>query len=364
MPRFGGFNVGNIGGALARNAIGSIANAVLPRSVFGGFGVGGGTGLNGQRGTQDSTNRRVSLRPKPAAASRVYGNGLLKPLAETGGLVWPYTPTISYQHPIDYQTIATTHANQDFHVYAKTPAVKLQVSGEFSVQNQLEGQYALAAIHFLRTMAKMNFGENDVNAGTPPPVLLFSAYGAFVFGDTPVILNDFSVEFPDNVDYVQVSVVGSAGTRIIAGSAGRAATPGTSIAPAVITSEPLRPTLTTEAPSAEADAARADRTPLARGVPNPSPGVFNPASSGAVANTGFAQNRTFRIPGIAGTPGSPAVIGTPSQTVPVPQTYTVWLPSLFKITCTLVIQHTPEELRKRFNLPAFINGAVNQKDFV
>ena len=330
MPRFGGFNVGNIGGALVRNAAGTIANAVLPRNAFGGFGLGGGPALVGQRNlTQNSQNRRVSLRPKPAAASRVYGTGLLDPIKQTGGLIWPYTPSISYNHNIDYQTIQTVHANQDFHVYSKTPAVELQVNGDFTVQNQQEGRYALAALHFLRTMAKMNFGENDPNAGTPPPVLLFDAYGPFVFNDLPVIVKSFQVEFPDNVDYVQVRVSGSN-------------------------------TVTTAATAA---VTRDDRIIVER-LP-PIPANISRSATGQLQISGAADASYFEGPDrrVIGqiatvTPASPA---STSQT---PVAYTVWLPSVFKISSTLVVQHTPKELRSKFNLPQFRNGSNTQKSFI
>ena len=297
MPPFGGFNLGSIGGALVRNVVGDIASQVLPRTGFGGFGLDAVSDLIRQP-QQNSQDRRVSLRPKPAAAGRVYGNGLLKPLAETGGLIWPYTPTISYNHNIDYQPIATVHANQDFHVYSRTPAVELQVSGDFSVQNQLEGRYALAAIHFLRTMAKMNFGDKDPAAGTPPPVLLFNAYGPFVFKDVPVIVKSFTAEFPDSVDYVEVGVQG----------------------------------LTTAIPIT------IERT----FVPEPTPA--EPSSPGG---RGWTVEREIR--------GSPTT---------APSDYIVWLPSVFKISANLVIQHTPKELRQRFELPRFRDGDIKQKDFV
>jgi hypothetical protein len=320
MPRFGGFNVGNIGGALVRNAVGTVASAVLPRNAFGGFGLGSGPALVGQRNlTQNSQNRRVSLRPKPAAASRVYGNGLLNPIAETQGLVWPYTPTISYNHNIDYQTIQTVHANQDFHIYSKTPAVELQINGDFTVQNQREGRYALAALHFLRTMAKMNFGENDPLAGTPPPVLLFDAYGPFVFNDLPVIVKAFQAEFPDNVDYVEVRVTGTD-------------TVTTAATPAVtrddrITIEPLPPAS---------------------------------IAGNNVETTLFGLRNPTRTVGRVETI-SPA---SPASTNNVPVTYSVWLPAVFKISTTLVVQHTPKELRSKFSLPQFRNGSNQQKSFI
>jgi hypothetical protein len=320
MPRFGGFNLGNIGGALGRNALGTIANAVLPRTTFGGFGLPGTKAT--QAPQQNAQDRVVSLRPKPAAANRVYGDGLLRPLKASGGLIWPYTPAITYQHPITYETVSVTHANQDFHIYSRTPAVILQVSGEFTVQNQLEGAYAMAAIHFFRTLAKMNFGETDPQAGTPPPVLLFNAYGPFVFKDVPVIVKDFSTEFPQDVDYVQVAVSGV---------------------------------------STQTSAARVtDNRIIAERLP-PIPANVSRAADGALRLSGAADASYFEGPDRRVLGSVNTVPGVTSNTL---QSYTVWLPAVFKITCSLVVQHTPNELRKRFNLPKYINGDPSQKDFV
>jgi hypothetical protein len=323
MPRFGGFNTGNIGGALARNALGSVANAVLPRTPFKGFGVNDSKSISYPQ--QNAQDRMVSLRPKPAAANRVYGNGLLKPLKDAGGLIWPYTPSISYPHPITYESVSVTHANQDFHIYSRTPAVTLQVSGEFTVQNPQEGAYALAAIHFLRTMAKMHFGETDLQAGTPPPVLLFNAYGPFVFKDVPVIVKEFNVEFPQDVDYVQVNIQG-VNTQTTPGGAARR----------------------------EGDITQENLPPV-------NPGGYPPQVLETLERLrgGNIPSPNRLIPGRI-IPGS----GSPATSSAVPQTYTVWLPAVFKISCGLTVQHTPDELRKRFNLPKYINGDASQKDFI
>jgi hypothetical protein len=188
------------------------------------------------------------------------------------------------------------HSIQDFHMYSKTAAVPISVDGTFTVQNQKEGQYALACIHFLRTMAKMNFGEKDPQAGTPPPILLFNAYGPFVFKDLPVIVNTFTVNFPDDVDYVLV------------GARGRTATTRTEIAPVDVTPQTGDPDLAA------------------------------------------AQQR----------------IGRPGRTIQTQaqNPYEVWLPSMFKISVGLIVQHTPRALRKDFNLPKFINGSKDQQSFI
>lgn len=325
MPKFGGFNLGNVGGALLTNAVGSVASAVLPRSIFGGFGL--GQEISGNFPNQNAKDRKASLRPKPAAANTIYGSGILMPIKNTEGLVWPYQPGITYNHSVDYTIISPVHANQDFHVFNKVPAPTLQINGQFSVQNQVEGAYALAALHFLRTVTKMNFGESDPAAGTPPPILLFNAYGPYVFSDLPVIVKDFAMDFPEDVDYVEVKVAG-----VDAGNT----TPTSMVSSNIILQQRLPPV----------------------------PPIINRDNSGRITSfTGTADSSYFDTPEqrvIAGR----STVSPSTNSLAAPQTYTVWLPSLFKLSCTLIVQHTPKDLRTRFNLPRFRDGAANQKDFI
>jgi len=156
----------------------------------------------------DAQGRRVRLRPKPGAiiSNNIYGgSGLLQPLRATNGVVWPYQPTITWEQSVDYSSIDMVHVNQEIYAYTKTPAAKFSISGDFSVQNNQEGIYALAAIHFMRVMTKMYFGTGPA-LGTPPPVLLFDAYGQYMFNQLPVIITQFSVGLPNDVDYVPVDM--------------------------------------------------------------------------------------------------------------------------------------------------------------
>lgn len=155
----------------------------------------------------DAKARRVRLRPKPAAAGLIYGgNGILQPLRTTNGLVWPYQPEIQYQQSVDYKSLQLTHTNQEILSYDHTSAPKFTITGNFTVQNQQEGIYALAAIHFLRTVTKMRFGQDDDAAGTPPPVLLFDAYGQYMFNQLPVVVTSWSHGLPSEPDYVPVDL--------------------------------------------------------------------------------------------------------------------------------------------------------------
>lgn len=157
----------------------------------------------------DTNARHVRLRPKPGALTagyNIYGNGIITPLRATNGMVWPYQPTVTYSQDVSYTAIDLVHTNQEMYAYTRTNAVKLTVDGQFSVQNQTEGVYAMACIHFLQTVSKMNFGQTDPNAGTPPPVLLFDAYGDFMFNQLPVIVTNFAVTLPNDVDYVPINI--------------------------------------------------------------------------------------------------------------------------------------------------------------
>jgi hypothetical protein len=151
-----------------------------------------------------SDERRARLCPKPKGIPLILeGSPILKPLLATNGMVWPYQPTINYTQTVDYQTVPLVHTNQDFYAFTRSPTPELTVEGEFTVQNQKEGLYALAAIHFLRVVTKMYFGASQ-KPGTPPPVLLFDAYGSYIFNKLPVIVTTFTSNLTKDGDYVAI----------------------------------------------------------------------------------------------------------------------------------------------------------------
>lgn len=148
-------------------------------------------------------------------AQPAVGNypGALSVLNSTGGMLFPYTPSITFTQGVDYMALQLTHSNTDYQAYTRTPSVKIGVTGKFTVQNQAEGAYAMAVLHFLRVVSKSYFGVADAatnNAGMPPPVLLLSGYGNLMFGASGsgsglrVILTNHSWSFDDSVDYILV----------------------------------------------------------------------------------------------------------------------------------------------------------------
>ena len=161
----------------------------------------------------DAAGRRVRLRPKPGAVAQVYGDSgyiLSSVLGKTNGMIWPYQPTITYTQSVDYQNIDLVHVNQELFSYQRTKALQLTVDGQFTVQSHEEGLYAMACIRFLQTVTKMYFGGEQGSTvsglqGTPPPVLLFDAYGQYMFNCLPVIVTTFTVGLPADVDYVPIN---------------------------------------------------------------------------------------------------------------------------------------------------------------
>jgi len=128
---------------------------------------------------------------------------ILAPLLETGGVVFPYTPAITIGSTANYEAQSLTHSNyaQQFYNYSTTNAIG--ITGTFTAQNQKQGLYMLAVIHFFRSATKMFYGQ-DLEAGAPPPILFLDGYGQHIFDHIPVVVTSFTVTLEDSIDYISV----------------------------------------------------------------------------------------------------------------------------------------------------------------
>lgn len=180
-------------------------------------------------------DRRVRLRPKDAAQSYVYGDldgrepSLLSFLRASNGMVWNYTPNISEQRTVNYEMDQPVHTNSGFNNYKNTSNTVITIQGTFMAGTATEAMYLLACIHFLRSVSLMDFGRQALYSadrqisvpGAPPPVLLLSAYGRYIYNDIPVILKSYSFNYADDVSYVQVPVDSSTDNFNISASSSR-----------------------------------------------------------------------------------------------------------------------------------------------
>jgi hypothetical protein len=131
---------------------------------------------------------------------------LFLPLKKAGGLIFPYTPTITINHQANYVDQPITHQNYQFVAYQYSKVSDIQIVGEFPVENAEQAQYWLSAVHFLRSVTKMYTGEDESTAGNPPPLMLFNAYGDYVFKNIPVVVKGFNVTLPKDVDYITTKI--------------------------------------------------------------------------------------------------------------------------------------------------------------
>lgn len=126
---------------------------------------------------------------------------LIQPLHNTGGFCFPYTPTIIVSHSANYNTLNPVHSNYPFQIYDHSSSDDIIITGEFNVENAVEGQYWVACIHYLRSVTKMFYGDGD-NSGAPPPAVKLSGYGDYVFNRVPCVVSNFTVDLPADVDYI------------------------------------------------------------------------------------------------------------------------------------------------------------------
>lgn len=131
---------------------------------------------------------------------------MLSPLVNTGGLIFPYTPTMILQHSANYNPISPIHNNFSYFAYQNSSIDQIVITGQFFQQNEIEAQYYLATMHYLRSVTKMFYGD-DANSGNPPPVVKLNGYGDYVFKNVPVIVQSFQMDMPADVDYIACSVL-------------------------------------------------------------------------------------------------------------------------------------------------------------
>lgn len=148
---------------------------------------------------------RLSLAP---SADYLYKSkqvqGILQPLAATDGIIFPYTPSIQLTYAASYTTTDLTHSNYKIFQYNYSSIDNLQITGDFTAQDTFEADYLLAVIHFLRSVTKMFYGQDqNPKPGTPPPLCYLSGLGAFQFDAHPLAVTSFTYSLPSDVDYIR-----------------------------------------------------------------------------------------------------------------------------------------------------------------
>jgi len=180
----------------------------------------------GQATAQDAANYeqtgdwRVKLR-LAVNADYLYNApnpGILWPLAQTDGVIFPYTPQIQISYNANYEPQDLTHSNYKIFQYRSSSIDSVGITGDFTAQDTWEANYLLAVIHFFRSVTKMFYGQDqNPKLGTPPPLCYLTGLGAYQFDEHPLVITSFNYTLPTDVDYIRAgSATVAAGTDMSA----------------------------------------------------------------------------------------------------------------------------------------------------
>jgi hypothetical protein len=153
----------------------------------------------------------VSMTPTPSNDWRVrldcnwelFNSDLFNStLKKSGGMVWPYLPTITVSTKAQYTQLDPVHNNFPFQAYKNSQVDDITISGEFSCENEQDAYYWIAATTFLRTATKMFYGTGP-NVGNPPIVCQLNGYGSNIFNTVPVVVKAASFDLKDDIQYIK-----------------------------------------------------------------------------------------------------------------------------------------------------------------
>ena len=199
-----------IGGAIG--AIGGIAGAVSAAagqlnnvlSIFRGKNLPSSGELFQSRGSfvevqsSDANDWRVRVN----CNFSLFGEGAFPRLRDTNGVVWPYLPSVSISTKANYSPIDPVHNNYTFQAYKNSSVEDITIAGDFSCETETDAQYWIEATTFFKAATKMFYGNSE-NAGNPPVVCNLSGYGPAVLNSVPIIIKSFTVDLPEDVNYVK-----------------------------------------------------------------------------------------------------------------------------------------------------------------
>lgn len=149
--------------------------------------------------SQDLTENRVMISDQTGLF--ISSIPFFSPLKETGGVLFPYTPTIAISHRANYDVEAMVHTNYSTAYYVNSTVDNIGIQAQFTCQTPDEAAYVASMMHFFSTATKMFYGQGS-NIGAPPPVLFLDGHGKAFLDHVPVVIKDFDVTFPNDMDYI------------------------------------------------------------------------------------------------------------------------------------------------------------------
>ena len=172
--------------------------------------------LEAQRKLVNNGDWRVRL-SLAAGADYLYNespNGILWPLKQTNGVIFPYMPKIDVAYKADYDSYSLTHSNYKGYFYKSSYTDAVTLTATFTAQDTSEANYLLAVIHFFRSVTKMFYGQ-DAQRGAPPPMVYLTGLGEYQFAAHPCVVSSFQYNLPNDVDYIRAGSPNTNGTNLL-----------------------------------------------------------------------------------------------------------------------------------------------------
>lgn len=151
------------------------------------------------------------------SSDSVFRGFLRSQLGKAQGLIFPYTPKITMNYNINYEKTDFIHSNLAFNSYKNSPPPTISLNAKFTADTKANAIHMLSAVWFLQACSKCDTGLNTMSkgdnkntanrsgAGLPPPVLYLNGY-TNLMDNIPVIIEGFTVDYPDDIDYVRLDL--------------------------------------------------------------------------------------------------------------------------------------------------------------
>jgi hypothetical protein len=166
---------------------------------------------------------KLSLAPNSSYLYNASTPGILAPLKATGGVVFPYTPSIQVGYSATYSPTELVHNNFKMQNYMSSSVDNISLTGEFTAQDTGEANYVLAVIHFFKSVTKMFYGQDsDPKPGTPPPMCFLTGLGSYQFDKEPLVITNFTYSLPTDVDYIRATSTSDDGPPAGSSNSGQA----------------------------------------------------------------------------------------------------------------------------------------------
>lgn len=124
-------------------------------------------------------------------------------------VVFPYQPEMTIATVASYTGVDPVHSNYTIQTYKGSQISDITIAGDFTTETEEEGRYWIGATTFFKAATKMSFGQSP-NAGTPPIICRLHGYGPGIIpdGGLPIVIKNFSVTLPQNVNYMKCTANG------------------------------------------------------------------------------------------------------------------------------------------------------------